>query len=114
MGVSVGERDSLAASTTFTSADAHVKFLSLEPLLGPLAELNLRGSIGSSSVVSRALVRARLISLGDGHPRSVPPRGMAFFFKQWGGRTRRRPGEILQGRAWTRDAEGQGNSGHDR
>lgn len=79
---------------------AAVKFLSLEPLLGPL-ELDL-ADIGW------------VIAGGESGPNARPPRrewvrsirdqclaaGVPFFFKQWGGRTPKAGGRILDGEVW--------------
>jgi len=60
-----------------------VKFLSLEPLLGPLPNLNLAASTGSSSAESRAgsapMDREWVLDIRDQCQSARAP----FFFKQW-------------------------------
>jgi protein gp37 len=78
-----------------------VKFLSLEPLLGPLAELNLRGIDwvivgGESGPEARAIDPALVTDIRDQCRRAR----VAFFFKQWGGKNKKRAGRILEGRTW--------------
>ena len=81
--------------------DAKVKFVSFEPLLGPLADIRLDGvdlaiAGGESGPGARPMDPAWVRGLRDlcvcG---SVP-----FFFKQWGGTRKTQRGRILEGRTW--------------
>ena len=63
--------------------DAQVKFLSLEPLLGPLSNLDLQGIDWVKEIRDNCLAT------------DVP-----FFFKQWGGVFKKRTGRVLDGRTW--------------
>lgn len=80
---------------------AHIRFLSLEPLLGPLPNLPLEHigwAIvgGESGPGSRPMEREWVIEIRDQcHAAKVP-----FFFKQWGGTNKRLTGRILDGRTW--------------
>jgi protein gp37 len=101
MGVSVENADYLGRVDDLRSAGAHVKFLSLEPLLGPLAELNLRGIDwvivgGESGPRARAIDPAWVTDIRD----QCRDAGVAFFFKQWGGKNKKKAGRILEGRTW--------------
>ncbi len=102
VGVSVEDASALARVDSLRAVDAAaLRFLSCEPLLGPLDGLNLAG-IGW------------VIAGGESGPGCRPPdpgwlrdirdRCMAekvpFFFKQWGGRTPKAGGRELDGRTW--------------
>lgn len=101
MGVSVESARFTHRIGHLRKTDAHVKFLSLEPLLGPLENLNLAG-------VDWAIVG------GESGPGARPMRpewaqniqeqcagaGVAFFFKQWGGVNKKKTGRTLDGRTY--------------
>jgi protein gp37 len=65
MGVSVENAKYLDRIDHLRKTAAHVKFLSLEPLLGPLPKMNFAGSIGQSSAGNPVLARGLLILLGS-------------------------------------------------
>jgi protein gp37 len=101
MGVSVENADYIDRIDDLCSTKAHVKFLSLEPLLGPLAKLNLRGIDwvivgGESGPRARAIDPAWVTDIRDQCRRA----GVAFFFKQWGGKNKKKAGRMLDGRTW--------------
>ena len=78
--------------------NAAVRFVSAEPLLGPLGELDLAGidwliAGGESGPGARPVERAWLIDLRD----QCAAAGVPFFFKQWGGRTPKAGGRELEG-----------------
>jgi protein gp37 len=80
---------------------AAARFLSCEPLLGPLPDLDLVGIDwmivgGESGHEARPMEVAWVRDLRD---RSVAA-GLAFSFKQWGGRTPKAGGRQLDGRTW--------------
>jgi protein gp37 len=80
---------------------AHVKFLSLEPLLGSVGKLNLSGIDwaivgGESGPGARPLNAEWITEIRDQCIRS----GVAFFFKQWGGVQKSKTGRTLEGRTW--------------
>lgn len=101
MGVSVEDAFALPRIDDLRSVPAAVRFLSCEPLLGPLANLDLAG-IGWVIVGGES---------GPGH-RKMDPRWardirdacqrerIPFFFKQWGGHTPKAHGRLLDGRLW--------------
>ena len=78
-----------------------LKFLSLEPLLGPLSNLDLRGIDwvivgGESGFKARVLDPAWATDLRDQCRMANVP----FFFKQWGGRNKKLAGRVLDGEIW--------------
>jgi protein gp37 len=101
MGVSVENRDYVGRIDDLRKTTAHVKFLSLEPLLGPLHKLNLRGIDwaivgGESGPGARPVDAAWVTDIRDQCVRA----GVAFFFKQWGGVQKKKTGRELEGRTW--------------
>ena len=101
MGVSVENEDYVERIDHLRQTGAHVKFLSLEPLLGPLRKLRLRGIDwvivgGESGPRARPMNPAWVTDIRDQCVRS----GVAFFFKQWGGVQKKRTGRELEGKTW--------------
>ncbi len=101
MGVSVETREYLFRIDDLVETGAAVKFLSLEPLLGPLGRLNLDGIDwvivgGESGPGARAMDPAWVIDIRD----QCRAAGVPFFFKQWGGTRKSRTGRQLEGRTW--------------
>jgi protein gp37 len=101
MGVSVESAQYEPRIDRLRDTGARVKFLSLEPLLGPLPALNLSGIDwvivgGESGPRARWMDPAWVIDLRDQCQRARVP----FFFKQWGGTNKKRTGRILEGRVW--------------
>jgi protein gp37 len=101
MGVSI-ENDLLTPrADALRAVPAAVRFLSLEPLLGPLPSLRLDGLHwvivgGESGPDARPMEEAWAVDLRD---RCVAA-GIPYFFKQWGGHTPKAGGRLLQGREW--------------
>jgi len=101
MGVSIESEKYLYRIDHLRRTNAHVKFLSIEPLLGPLGKLNLRGIDwvivgGESGPGARAMSAAWVKDVRDQCRRE----GVAFFFKQWGGVKKKKAGRTLEGRTW--------------
>jgi protein gp37 len=101
MGVSVENQKYAFRIEDLRQTDAHIKFLSLEPLLGPLDKLNLSGidwviAGGESGPKARPMDAAWVREIRD---QCVEAR-VAFFFKQWGGKRKSRTGRELDGRTW--------------
>jgi len=101
MGVSVENRDYVSRIDDLRATPAHVKFLSLEPLLGPLLDLDLGGIgwviVGGESGPGARPMRADwVLEIRDQCLRASVP----FFFKQWGGANRKAAGRLLEGRTW--------------
>lgn len=101
MGVSVEDDRYMFRVRQLRSTGAAIKFLSCEPLLGPLSSLDVAGidwviAGGESGPNARHIDPAWVTDIRD---RSVDA-GVAFFFKQWGGRTPKANGRDLDGRRW--------------
>lgn len=101
MGVSVEDATKLGRIDDLGATPAAVKFISAEPLLGPLKNLNLAGIDwlivgGESGVGARAMDPEWVRDLRE----QCTDAGVAFFFKQWGGRTPKAGGRVLDGRTW--------------
>ena len=102
MGVSVETDRYRHRIDSLRSTPARVKFLSLEPLLGPLHDLDLSGIDwvivgGESGPKARPMDAAWVTDLRDQCHRARVP----FFFKQWGGTNKKKAGRVLQGRTWS-------------
>ena len=101
MGVSVESEDYLYRVDHLRRTHAHLKFLSIEPLLGPLHRLKLNGIhwviVGGESGPGARAVNAEWVR--EIRERCVTAR-VSFFFKQWGGVLKSRTGRILDGRTW--------------
>jgi len=101
MGVSVESEKYRNRIEHLRRVPARIRFLSLEPLLGPLQSLDLRSIEwvivgGESGPRARRLDPAWALDLRDQCVRA----NVAFFFKQWGGVNKKRAGRLLEGRLW--------------
>jgi protein gp37 len=101
MGVSVENQYYTFRIDHLRKTNAHIKFLSLEPLLGALPDLDLQGIDwvivgGESGPGARPMKEEWVVDVRDQCLRAGTP----FFFKQWGGVNKKRSGRILQGRIW--------------
>jgi protein gp37 len=102
MGVSVESEAELARVDDLRQVPAAVRFLSCEPLLGPLPGLDVQGidwviAGGESGPRHRPLDEAWVTGIRD----LCQEADVAFFFKQWGGRTPKAGGRELDGRTWS-------------
>tara|TARA_R110002072_G_scaffold75624_1_gene177863 strand:+ start:6528 stop:7259 length:732 start_codon:yes stop_codon:yes gene_type:complete len=101
MGVSVEDERVLDRIDLLRQTNAQVKFLSCEPLIGPLPNLNLEN-------IDWVIVGGE----SGRKPRPMEPEWVEeiktqcltnntkFFFKQWGGTNKKKTGRILNGRTW--------------
>lgn len=101
MGVSVESEPYMGRIDLLRQCHAHVRFLSLEPLLGPLGSLDLRGIHwvivgGESGPGARPMEVEWVIDIQKQCRRAKVP----FFFKQWGGVNKKKAGRVLKGRTW--------------
>lgn len=101
MGVSVENEETLYRVDDLRQVPAAVRFLSCEPLLGPLDGLDVTGidwviAGGESGPRHRPVEQAWITGIRD----SCTQADVAFFFKQWGGRTPKSAGRLLEGRTW--------------
>ncbi len=101
LGTSVESGDYVDRVEELRATPAAVRFISFEPLLGRIGEVDLRGIawaiVGGESgprcrPMDPAWVREIRASCDD--------QGVAFFFKQWGGRNKKAAGRRLDGRTW--------------
>jgi protein gp37 len=100
LGTSIEQQQYVGRIDDLRRTDAQVRFLSLEPLLGPL-DLNLVDidwviAGGESGPGARPVSIEWIRSIRDQCRSSPTP----FFFKQWGGRTAKAGGRELDGRTW--------------
>lgn len=101
MGVSVESEDYWWRVDHLRRVKAHVRFVSLEPLLGPLKTLDFRGiqwaiAGGESGPSSRPMELEWVRDIRD----ACIEQGVAFHFKQWGGTNKKRTGRVLDNRTW--------------
>ncbi len=101
MGVSVENADYTRRIDNLRRTGARVKFLSLEPLLGPLADLDLDDIDwvivgGESGPGSRPMAESWVRDIRDQCVQATVP----FFFKQWGGTNKKKAGRELDRRTW--------------
>ena len=101
MGVSVENGNYKYRVDDLRKTHASVKFLSLEPLLGPLPKLNLRSIDwvivgGESGPGARPMEKEWVIDIQQQCKRTGTP----FFFKQWGGVNKKKNGRRLGGKTW--------------
>jgi len=101
MGVTVEDRSNIARIDALRNTDAYIKFLSCEPLLSDLEQIDLRsidwvivgGESGSNArPMSESWVQNILKQCKDA---DIP-----FFFKQWGGFNKKKNGKLLNGRTY--------------
>ena len=101
MGVSVESEKYVSRLDHLRRTEAQTKFLSLEPLLGPLNDLDLSGIDwaivgGESGFGARPMLANWVTSIRQ----QCLDANVAFFFKQWGGVQKKRTGRMLEGRTW--------------
>ncbi|MBK9289061.1 MAG: phage Gp37/Gp68 family protein [Flavobacteriales bacterium] len=101
MGVSVEDKRVLHRIDGLRSTPAQVKFLSCEPLIGPLPGMDLRGIDwvivgGESGRKPRPMHEAWVLDIKQ----QCEVFGADFFFKQWGGTNKKKAGRVLEGRTW--------------
>ena len=101
MGVSVENQKYAFRADHLRQTHAQTKFLSVEPLLGPLPCLHLEGIDwvivgGESGPGARPMAEEWVTIVRD----QCVEAGVAFFFKQWGGVNKKRTGRLLEGRTW--------------
>jgi protein gp37 len=101
MGVSVESEKYLSRIDSLRNTRAQIKFLSLEPLLGPMRNMRLSGIDwvivgGESGPGARPMQPDWATDIRD----QCRQAGVSFFFKQWGGVQKKRAGRLLEGRTW--------------
>jgi protein gp37 len=101
MGTSVENAQYTSRIDCLRRTGAVVKFLSIEPLIGPVGEMDLSGihwviAGGESGPGARPMKRAWVVDIR----RQCRAAHVAFFFKQWGGVNKKKTGRILDGRTY--------------
>ena len=101
LGTSVESATYVDRIEVLRSVPAAIRFVSFEPLLGPIGRISLRGIHwaivgGESGPSARSMDEKWVTQIQSICDRS----GTAFFFKQWGGTNKKKSGRLLQGRTW--------------
>jgi len=101
MGVSVENNDYTFRIDCLRKTDAKIKFISFEPLLGPIENINLQGIDwvivgGESGHKARPMDPSWVIDIQV----KCQEANIPFFFKQWGGVNKKKAGRELKGRTW--------------
>jgi len=101
MGVSVENENYASRIDHLRKTSAQIKFLSLEPLLGPLKNMNLSNIDwvivgGESGPGARPMKEEWVLDIRDQCVKAQIP----FFFKQWGGVIKKKAGRKLEGQYW--------------
>jgi protein gp37 len=101
LGTSVESEDYLCRIDQLRRVPAAVRFISFEPLLGPISYPDLTG-VHWAIVGGESGPRARQVkeSWVKGLRDTCRDQGVAFFFKQWGGTRKKKTGRLLGGRLW--------------
>ncbi len=102
MGVSVENKNFVHRIDYLRKTKARIKFLSLEPLLSPLKNLNLVNIDwvivgGESGFKARPIKEDWVIDIKN----QCDEAKTAFFFKQWGGKNKKKAGRLLQGATYS-------------
>lgn len=101
MGVSVEDEKVVSRIDLLRQTDARTKFLSCEPLIGPLKNMKLTNIDwvivgGESGKSSRPMNEDWVLDIMD----QCNIANVAFFFKQWGGSNKKKSGRLLNGRTY--------------
>jgi protein gp37 len=100
-GVSVEDQRATTRIAHLRRAKAAIRFLSIEPLIAPIAALDLESIDwvivgGESGPRARPMDSRWVIDIRN----QCLTAGVAFFFKQWGGRSPKSGGRLLEGKEW--------------
>lgn len=101
MGVTVEHADTLGRVDLLRTVPAAVRFLSIEPMLGPMPDLDLEGIDwvivgGESGPGARPMKEEWVVQVRD----LCISSGVPFFFKQWGGVQKKKAGRLLERKTW--------------
>jgi protein gp37 len=101
MGVSVESQDYIYRIDDLRNTNAYIKFLSIEPLIGAVRKLKLKNIQwvivgGESGPKARPMKVEWVLDIKDQCKGAKVP----FFFKQWGGKNKKKAGRLLKGRTW--------------
>jgi len=106
LGVSVEDKQNAVRIKHLQAAHAMVKFISFEPLIGPVGKVDLNGIDwailgGESGPRARPMAEEWALDIRD----QCKAQKVAFFFKQWGGIRPKTGGRMLKGREWNQYPE---------
>jgi len=106
MGVTVENKTVIHRIDNLRKTGARVKFLSCEPLIGPLHNLNLQGIDwvivgGESGRTPRPIKEEWIVDIKE----QCQATKVAFYFKQWGGTNKKKAGKILEGKVYNQMPE---------
>ncbi|MDK9709012.1 MAG: phage Gp37/Gp68 family protein [Desulforhopalus sp.] len=101
LGVTIESAKYCYRADNLRKSSAKIKFLSIEPMIGPFTELSLVDIDwvivgGESGPQARAIEKEWPLAVRDKCVNSNVP----FFFKQWGGRNKKKAGRLLEGQVW--------------
>ena len=101
MGVSVENEETKFRIDDLRFVPADIKFISFEPLIGPIDSLDLQNIDwvivgGESGAKARLIKKEWIIQIKDQCILQKKP----FFFKQWGGVNKKKAGRLLDGKTW--------------
>jgi protein gp37 len=101
LGTSIEDAKRLPRLDSLRAAPAAIRFVSFEPLLGPIPAVDLGGVHwaivgGESGPLARPVEKSWVEDIR----RNCARQNVAFFFKQWGGRNKKAAGRVLNGQTW--------------
>lgn len=101
MGVTIENSNVLYRIDELKSTNAYLKFISCEPLIGPISSLNLDGIDwvivgGESGRSPRPMEKGWVLEI----QKACCYYQIPFFFKQWGGRSKKKSGRLLNGKTY--------------
>jgi protein gp37 len=101
MGVTVENQENVSRVDFLRDVNANVKFISIEPLIGEIKDLNLKNIDwvivgGESGPGARPIKEKWVINLKE----QCLNQNTHFFFKQWGGVNKKKNGRLLDGQTW--------------
>lgn len=101
MGVSVENQKYTSRIEDLLSVPAYIRFLSVEPLIGPIESMNLQGIDwvivgGESGPLARKMEKEWVRNI----QKMCSVARVPFFFKQWGGVNKKKTGRLLDGKEW--------------
>lgn len=102
IGVTIENNDYVDRVDDLRTVGASIKFISLEPLLGPVPDLEFDGIDwvivgGESGPGARPMEEKWVLDIKE---KCENEHNIPFFFKQWGGVNRKKTGRTLQGKTW--------------
>jgi protein gp37 len=102
LGVSVENSSAISRISHLRGTNASIRFLSIEPLIGPIGKLDLDGIDwvivgGESGPGARPMDASWVLDIRN----QCVGANVRFFFKQWGGRTPKANGRLLDGKEWS-------------